>query len=375
MREERIGNATLYLGTMEDTISGIGQVSHIFTDPPYGYIKTHYFDRKFDEKLFFENAKRLLPDDGFIALFGRGASFYRWNTLLAELGFVFKEEIIWDKRYTTAPCIALSRLHETVSIHTKKTGKIRRSKVPYVEQKQFDIESIVNDIKRIKSAIKTEAGLNKVLAFLQGGALYEFEAVDKHCISQQPGIKKPDRASATINAIKNGMNEKSIVYYEVNNKRTGTVVRKDFPAKDRAICTIEAINEGMKEKSILHLSEISGGTGITVRTDLPQLPREIKTLNSINIDMREKSVIRLRADHHNLSHPTEKPVRLAERILALISDPGDTIYDPFMGSGSFGVACIRSGRKYIGSEMIPEYFDIAFKRIKQAVTENSLCQT
>jgi site-specific DNA-methyltransferase (adenine-specific) len=74
-------------------------------------------------------------------------------------------------------------------------------------------------------------------------------------------------------------------------------------------------------------------------------------------------------------HPTEKPVRLAERILALISDPGDTIYDPFMGSGSFGVACINTGRKYIGSEMKPEYFEIACKRIEQAVSENCLWQT
>jgi DNA modification methylase len=73
-----------------------------------------------------------------------------------------------------------------------------------------------------------------------------------------------------------------------------------------------------------------------------------------------------------LQHPTEKPVRLAERILALISDPGDTIYDPFMGSGSFGVACINTGRKYIGSEMKAEYFEIAYKRIKEAVNQAGL---
>jgi len=332
MKKRVIGNATLYLGKMEHTIHQIHGVNHVLTDPPYLYIKTHDFDQKFDETRFFEGVKEMLPNEGFIALFGRGTSFYRWNTRLADLGFIFKEEIVWDKRYTTAPCIALSRVHETVSLHTKKTGKIRRSKVPYVEQKQFDIESIVNDIKRIKSAINTEAGLNKVLAFLQGGELYEFEAVDKHCISQQPGIKKPDRATATINSIANGMTE----------------------------------------KSILHLSEISGGTGMTVRTDLPQLPREIKTLNSINGGMREKSVIELKNDHYKLSHPTEKPVRLAERILALISDPGDTIYDPFMGSGSFGVACINTGRKYIGSEMKQEYFDIACKRINEAVKEQGL---
>jgi site-specific DNA-methyltransferase (adenine-specific) len=329
---KQIGNATLYYGTMEDTIGNIKAFNHIFSDPPYGYIKTHDFDKEFDEQLLFESAKRLLPDNGFIALFGRGTSFYRWNTRLADLGFIFKEEIVWDKRLTTAPCIALSRVHETVSLHTKKTGKIRRSKVPYVEQKQFDIESIVNDIKRIKSAINTEAGLNKVLAFLQGGELYTDKRSNKHLVTQQAGIKSPDRAVATVNSIENGMNERSLI----------------------------------------HLSEISGGSGISVRTDLPQLPREIKTFNSINGGMREKSVIELKNDHYKLSHPTEKPVRLAERIIALISDEGDTIYDPFMGSGSFGVACINTGRKYIGSEMKQEYFDIACKRIKEAVKKGDL---
>jgi site-specific DNA-methyltransferase (adenine-specific) len=320
-----IKDCQMYLGKMEDVIPSI-RFDHIFTDPPYLYIKTHDLDKEFDEALLFENARRILPDNGFIALFGRGTSFYRWNTCLAELGFVFKEEIVWDKRYTTAPCIALSRVHETISIHTKKTGKIRRSKVPYVEQKKFDLESIVNDIKRIKSAIKTEVGLNRIIEFLQGGELYKYEAVDKFCISQQLGIKKPDRAAATINAISNGMNEKSVLY----------------------------------------CSGVNGGSGISVRPDLPNAPRELKTLQSINGNMREKTIIQLRSDHHKLSHPTQKPVRLAERIIALISDPGDTIYDPFMGSGSFGVACVNTGRKYIGSEVNPEYFETACERIEEA---------
>ena len=330
MQIEKFDIATLYLGTMEDTIGSIQHIDHVLTDPPYGYIKTHAFDKPFNEVLFFENTKRMLPDNGFIALFGRGTSFYRWNTRLADLGFVFKEDIVWDKRYTTAPCIALSRIHETISIHTKKTGKIKSSKVPYVEQKQYDINSIVNDIKRINSAINTETGLNRVLSFLQGGELYQYEANDNHCISQQPGIKKPDRAVATVNSIKNGMKEKSIVRY----------------------------------------SGQTGGTGIVVRTDMPKEAREIQTLRMINNGMREKTIIELKNDHYKLQHPTEKPVRLAERILALISNEGDTIYDPFMGSGSFGVACINTGRKYIGSEMIPEYYQIAVKRIEEAIKQN-----
>jgi site-specific DNA-methyltransferase (adenine-specific) len=330
MKKEKIADSIIYHGRMEDVIPSI-RFDHIFTDPPYLYIKTHSFDKEFDEALLFENARRILPDNGFIALFGRGTSFYRWNTRLAELGFVFKEEIIWDKRYTTAPCIALSRVHETVSLHTKKTGKIRRSKVPYIEQKQYDLDSIINDVKRIKSAINTESGLNRIIEYLQGGELYQFARTNKHCVTQQPGTKGADRGVATVNSIKYGMNEKDILHYQVN-----------------------------------------GGSGIVVRPDLPNAPRELKTLQSINGGMREKSILELKSDHYKHSHPTEKPVRLAERIIALISDPGDTIYDPFMGVGSFGVACIRTGRKYIGSEICANYFEIAYKRMKAAYEQSLL---
>ena len=104
VRKETIGGHELYHGTMEQTIEGI-TADHVLTDPPYLYIKTHDFDKEFDERLFFENVKRMLPDDGFIALFGRGTSFYRWNTWLAgTLGFVFKEELVWDKLMVSSPC-------------------------------------------------------------------------------------------------------------------------------------------------------------------------------------------------------------------------------------------------------------------------------
>jgi DNA modification methylase len=94
----------------------------------------------------------------------------------------------------------------------------------------------------------------------------------------------------------------------------------------------------------------------------------ITILNAIKSGLTEKSIIQSCASR-DISHPTQKPVRLAERIIALISDPGDTIYDPFMGSGSFGVACLNMGRKYIGSEIAEEYYKVAVGRIKQCVSE------
>jgi DNA modification methylase len=70
-------------------------------------------------------------------------------------------------------------------------------------------------------------------------------------------------------------------------------------------------------------------------------------------------------------HPTQKPVRLMEWTLGQISARG-AILDPFMGSGSTGVACVRRGCAFIGIEREPSYFDIARRRIAEAYRQPRL---
>ena len=72
------------------------------------------------------------------------------------------------------------------------------------------------------------------------------------------------------------------------------------------------------------------------------------------------------------THPTEKPVSLMREIVGLFSDEGQTILDPFMGSGTTGVACAKMGRSFIGVEIEPKYFDIACRRIEQAQRQSDL---
>lgn len=68
-------------------------------------------------------------------------------------------------------------------------------------------------------------------------------------------------------------------------------------------------------------------------------------------------------------HPTEKPVSLMRELVALFTNAGDTVLDPFMGSGTTGVACVRSARSFIGVEVQQTYFDIACKRISDALKQ------
>ena len=65
-------------------------------------------------------------------------------------------------------------------------------------------------------------------------------------------------------------------------------------------------------------------------------------------------------------HPTQKPVKLIEQIINKYSDEGMTIFDPFLGSGTTAIACINTGRNFIGIEKDEDYFNIAQKRVKEA---------
>ncbi len=72
------------------------------------------------------------------------------------------------------------------------------------------------------------------------------------------------------------------------------------------------------------------------------------------------------------AHPTTKPRALMMRLVELFTQPGDLVLDPFMGSGSTGVAALRMGRRFIGVEQDPGYFDVAVERLRAEAAQPSL---
>lgn len=273
----------------EDCLEGMkripdGSVDCILTDPPYLYLKNQKLDRPFDEQMLFSECKRVLKKDGFIVLFGRGTSFYRWNCILADMGFIFKEEIVWDKINTTSPLLAIGRKHETISIHCLGNKSILRSKIPYDEIRTNDDSKVIGDAKRIVSYIRNN-DIDVLKKEIDNGLIYNRKRTHKTHVSTQSGFCSCNEAISCINSIKNGCNERDII-----------------------------------------------------------------------------SVLR---DHYSAIHPTQKPVRLIERLLALISCEGNTILDPFSGSASTAIACINTKRNYIGFEIDKEYYDISMERLSE----------
>lgn len=284
-----MSNITAIHGDSEEEIRKIPSesIDIICMDPPYLYLAGQRLERPFDEQAFFTECKRVLTKDGMIIMFGRGESFYRWNTILANIGLKFKEEIVWNKRYSSSPLMSISRVHETISIFAKGKGSIRKIKVPYLDAKGHDLDAIVKDIKRLCAVFGNPKSMEAVLRFFKEAS----------------------------------------VSYE-NHRAVSTTVSSNIREIDRGVSCAFMVENGMNEKTIISITR----------------------------------------DHYNTIHPTQKPVRLLERLLNLCLPKGKDhilVADFFAGSFSCAEACHNLGLDFIGVEIDDEYYNAGMGRIKK----------
>ena len=73
-------------------------------------------------------------------------------------------------------------------------------------------------------------------------------------------------------------------------------------------------------------------------------------------------------------HPTQKPLRLMEQLIAKHSNPGDLVCDPFCGSGTTGVAAVKHGRRFMGGDSNKEYAERASERLRQSMRQVDIFQ-
>lgn len=112
--------------------------------------------------------------------------------------------------------------------------------------------------------------------------------------------------------------------------------------------------KNMKNRESDNYGKFKGDNGTLVNTG-KRYPRDVITISNGNA---------------NSKHPTAKPVPLLEYFIKTYTNVGETVLDNCMGSGSTGVACINTNRKFIGMELESDYFNIAKQRIEEAVTKN-----
>ena len=92
---------------------------------------------------------------------------------------------------------------------------------------------------------------------------------------------------------------------------------------------------------------------------------------NVNQNARQISCSISQTNAERAGHPTQKPVKVMRWCIEQVGNP-QTILDPFMGSGTTGVACAQLGRKFIGIEICEQYFNIAVERITNAYRQRTL---
>jgi site-specific DNA-methyltransferase (adenine-specific) len=112
-----------------------------------------------------------------------------------------------------------------------------------------------------------------------------------------------------------------------------------------------------------------------LRKDYEDLRKDYEDLRryfDMHTGDQKTDVWRFNPETERLGHPTQKPLELIERCLLASTNPGDFVLDPFLGSGTTGVAASRHGRRFTGIEMNPAYLDTARKRVLDEINETGL---
>lgn len=121
------------------------------------------------------------------------------------------------------------------------------------------------------------------------------------------------------------------------------------------------------EENYKRLQEVTGCFSQPYQEIKDEFMREKNNLCTYN-GKNESDVLYFELSEERV-HPTQKPVDMLEYLIKTYTNEGETVLDNCMGSGSTGVACVNTGRDFIGIELDPDYFNIAEGRIKDAAAQ------
>jgi len=330
----QIGNATLYLGDCMDVLPTLAKVDAVITDPPYGKVKGD-FDNE------WTNRRGMLPDaerwiDAIVPTMKPNATlwWFAWPSLAGRI-----EERIAQRLNVLAHIV-----------WTKPTAQGNKCRKEFLRAPMPVTERILMaEHYGADNMAKGEATYSAKCDELRG---FVFEPLRAYLVGER------DRAGFTTRKV-------AEAYQQRTGSRTVTGMAGHwFERVQWTLPTAETYE---------WLRSLFGGD---------HLRREYEDLRSEYEDLRRffdcrsgdqfSDVWSFAAPTFNHGHPTEKPVGLMSYIVRLSVRENGTALDPFMGSGTTGVAAIQLGRKFIGIEREPKYFDIACKRIEQAVAQGQL---
>jgi len=280
-------------------------VDAIVTDPPYGILK-HKIEQPVDINLFFAECARILKPNSFICYFGQQPTLTEWNQHAFRY-FNYKTEIIWYKRQRSSPMNDIGRVYENIMVCVKGKRKVNPVTRPFCDVKESlaefnQFQNLGKIISSFRVIMRDQSRLGEFVSY--------FDAVDRTRFYSYP--KKGNEFA---------------------------VHSSQLSETDGLFSVLRSVVKGISPQNLISFS-----------------PH-----NKQGKDMSGEG-----KGDHNVKHPTVKPIELMEYLLDLMTQPGDVVFDPFMGSGTTGIACKNLERDFIGVELDAEYFEMAQQRIEAA---------
>lgn len=238
------------------------------------------------------------------------------------------------KRKKLSDCVALIQgdCFEQLSLLTPKSVDLVVTDPPYWHSKSHTYKTYENTKSRM-----AKSDLYK----FEGEMMGDLNDFDGECINTFLSKVVPCMKRMNVYAF---CSEKQLYYYlkwaEENNYYSTVLVWQK---------PLSVMNKNRWSQNIEFIVRVyEHGTGLRSLDDA-QLYNRVHTTKPVHSSKR--------------LHPTEKPIELLENLIKLNSDEGDAVLDPFMGSGSTGVACKNLGRRFIGIEKTSKYYQVAIERL------------
>ena len=327
-RKEIIGDATLYLGDCLEVMQEFeaGSIDAVVTDPPYYKVLGEQWDREWGSASGFlgwmcEGFKcwrRLLADNGSLYVFAYPHMAARVEVSLQEY-FKVLNHIVWKKpggRFVGADKKALRAYFPQTEriIFAEQYGVDCKA----MAESQYDHKS-----DALRKKVYSPLGKYFRIARIESGLSYQ--EIAKH-ISRDPALYLRWEEGVCLPNPSDYAKCQMIL----------PSLRKEYE---------ELCKEYEELRRPFAISEYGGHT-----------------------DVWDYAVVQ----GYLGKHPAEKPEQLMAHMIDTSTKPAQTILDPFMGSGTTGVACVNMGRKFIGIELEEKYFDIACRRIELAQAQGKL---
>jgi len=334
MNKVTIGNATLYCGDCMNILPTLPKVDAVITDPPYGKVKGD-FDHEWSTRAgMLDDVSKWV--DSIVPTMKPNATlwWFAWPSLAGRIEARIAEKlnvlshVVWTKPTATG---------------MKCSKELLRAPMP-VTERIIMAEHYGSDINAMDQA-GYRSKCNEAARDTFGRYITEIRASHgltmKELTEAVGAFGKVNHGGACSNW-ENGNNVPTIEQYKK--------LQATFPG------CFDHQYEDLKRQY----------------EDLKRDYEELRRFFDCKTGEQFTDVWNFSAPSGNHGHPTEKPVPLMAYIVGLSVRKSGLCLDPFMGSGTTGVAAIQLGRSFIGIEREPKYFDIACKRIEQAVAQGQL---